>query len=129
MGQELSSPPRYYADDAMHIVQSDDDLMAAFRAGRREAFDELFERYREPVWGYFRRRAGDPARAEELAQDVFVAVLDGARRYEPRGAFRSYLFGIAFRTLGTERRVLRADGPPIDLSAPSSDPTSVMWVR
>jgi len=127
----------------LQTVPTDDELMAAYRAGRRQAFDQLFERYREPVWAYFRRRVGDPARAEELAQDVFVAVLDGAKRYEPRGAFRSYLFGIAFRTLGASRRAARhsndarpdrgrvfrpGEGGDEPTAAPA-DPTAVLWVR
>ena len=34
----------------------DDALMLAFLAGDRTAFDALFDRYREPVWIFFRRR-------------------------------------------------------------------------
>lgn len=78
-------------------MTSDEHLMLEFQRGSREAFTELFERYREPVYGFFRRRLQDSARAEELAQETFLAVLRGVERYEPRSTFRTYLYAIAFR--------------------------------
>jgi RNA polymerase sigma-70 factor, ECF subfamily len=85
-------------------MNSDDQLMLAFQQGSREAFAELFERYREPIYGYFRRRLEHPARAEELAQECFLALLQNVKRYEPRASFRSYLYGIAMHMVSAERR-------------------------
>lgn len=85
-------------------MTSDEDLMGAVQQGRHEAFELLFDRYRSPMWRFFRRRIADAARAEELAQDTFVAVLQGASRYQPRAPFRSYLFAIAYNLLLAERR-------------------------
>ena len=72
-------------------MKRDEDLMLAVRAGDRDAFASLFERYRDAIWRFFRRRVADARVAEELTQDTFVAVLQGAARYEPKAAFRSYL--------------------------------------
>ena len=72
-------------------MTSDEQLMLEFRQGGHDAFAELFHRYREPIYGFFRRRLNDAARAEELAQETFVAVLRSAARYEPRALFRTYL--------------------------------------
>ena len=83
---------------------SDEDLMAAVRGGDRDAFGELFDRYQERIWRFFRRRLADRTAAEELTQETFLAVLQGAARYEPRAPFRSYLFGIAFNLLAAARR-------------------------
>src|SRR5262245_46112561 len=85
-------------------MSSDEDLFAEVKRGTGAAFEALFERYREPIWRFFRRRTPDAARAEELAQDTFVAMLDGAARYDGRGTFRSYLFGTAYRVLLADRR-------------------------
>lgn len=106
--------------------------MLDVQRGVRDAFVELFERYREPVWRYFRRRLTDAGRAEELAQDVFVAVLQGTERYEPRAPFRSYLFAIAFNLLQAERRrVLNRPVEPLEIDPPTDpvDPDTAMWVR
>jgi RNA polymerase sigma-70 factor, ECF subfamily len=83
---------------------TDDDLMRTVAAGDREAFATLFDRYREPIWRFFRRRVAEWSAAEELTQETFLAVLQRAARYEPRAAFRSYLFGIAFNLLAAARR-------------------------
>jgi RNA polymerase sigma-70 factor (ECF subfamily) len=113
---------------------SDEDLLLAFQRGDRPAFDELFERYRQPIWGFFRRRLAEPADAEELAQETFLAVLKATRRYEPRASFRSYLFGIAFNLLSASRRKAQRRGdvsaPDLDaVPAATTDPAAVVWVR
>jgi RNA polymerase sigma-70 factor, ECF subfamily len=114
-------------------VTSDEELMDEIRRGARAAFETLFGRYREPIWRFFRRRVPDAGRAEELAQDVFVALLDGAARYERQGPFRSYLFGIAYNVLQADRRkaVHRATDP-LDADPPGpdfADPDRGIWVR
>jgi RNA polymerase sigma-70 factor, ECF subfamily len=83
---------------------SDEQLMASFCRGSTEAFSELFTRYKQPLFGFFRRRLGDPAYAEELTQETFLAVLRGASRYEPRALFRTYLYAIGFKILRAHRR-------------------------
>jgi len=106
--------------------------MLEVRNGSRAAFETLFARYREPVWRFFRRREADAARAEELAQDTFVGVLEGARRYQGRGTFRSYLFGAAYNVLLADRR-RHAQRPSVPLetdpAADAGDPDAAIWVR
>src|SRR5258707_621598 len=62
---------------------SDEALMLEFQRGSREAFEELFARYREPLFGFFRRRLENRERAEDLAQETFLAVIRAVTRYEP----------------------------------------------
>jgi RNA polymerase sigma-70 factor (ECF subfamily) len=85
-------------------MTSDEALMLEFQQGSSDAFTELFRRYREPIYGYFRRRLQDQPRAEELAQETFLAILKSAERYEPRALFRTYLYGIAVKMVWAERR-------------------------
>ena len=114
-------------------MTSDEELMDEIRRGSRAAFETLFGRYREPIWRFFRRRTPDAGRAEELAQDTFVAVLDGAARYERRGPFRSYLFGIAYNVLLADRRkAAHRATDPLDVEPPGpdvADPDRGIWVR
>jgi RNA polymerase sigma factor (sigma-70 family) len=84
--------------------RSDEALMAAFQQGSPDAFDPLFERYKQPMFGFFWRRVSDRALAEELTQDTFLAVIRAARRYRPEAAFRTYLYAIAFKILHAYRR-------------------------
>ena len=85
-------------------ADSDEQLMLAFAGGSAEAFSELFSRYKQPVFGFFRRRVADPAQAEELTQETFLAVLRASLRYEPRALFRTYLYAVSFRILRAYRR-------------------------
>jgi RNA polymerase sigma-70 factor, ECF subfamily len=112
---------------------TDEQLIVEARGGSREAFEALFERYRRPIWQFFRRRTADAGRAEELVQDTFVALIEGATRYEPRAAFRSYLFGIAYNVLQAERRKAeRRRAGPLDVDPPqgsTGNPDASLWVR
>jgi RNA polymerase sigma-70 factor (ECF subfamily) len=114
-------------------VKSDEQMIEEIRHGSRTAFETLFARYREPVWRFFRRRTRRADLAEELAQDTFVAVLEGAGRYAQRGSFRSYLFGIAYNVLlAHHRKAAHEATDPVHVECPeqvSFDPASGIWVR
>jgi RNA polymerase sigma-70 factor, ECF subfamily len=84
--------------------ESDEQLMLAFSQGSSEAFNELFARYKQPLFGFFRRRVNDPVHAEELTQETFLAILRAGPRYEPRALFRTYLYAIGFKILRAYRR-------------------------
>jgi len=60
-----------YSDEVISTIQTDEQLMVVFSRGSTEAFSELFSRYKQPVFGFFRRRVPDPAQAEELAQETY----------------------------------------------------------
>jgi RNA polymerase sigma-70 factor, ECF subfamily len=92
-----------------YSMATDEQLILDFQQGSHEAFNELFLRYRDFVWAYFRRRIVSSAQAEELTQEAFLAVIRAKQRYEPRSTFRSYIFGIAFRLLLAHRRRLASE--------------------
>jgi RNA polymerase sigma-70 factor (ECF subfamily) len=114
---------------------TDEQLMLAFTLGSSDAFNELFRRYKQPMYGFFRRRTIDPSHAEELSQETFFALLRAAARYEPRALFRTYLYAIAFKILRAHRRksAFRATffGHPKSIPDPAKqDATeSGLWVR
>ena len=133
---ELTSPADSPAKtERQQPVLSDERLMLAFTQGSSEAFTELFQRYKQPVYGFFCRRVPDPANAEELTQETFFALLRAAARYEPRALFRTYLYAIGFKILRAHRRkaAFRAAflGRRNSLPDPSKqDATeSSLWVR
>lgn len=113
-------------------MQTDEELILEFQRGSREAFEELFERYREPIYGFFRRRLNDAPRAEELTQETFLAVIHGRARYEPRASVRTYLYAIALKQLAAERRRKgRESNNPVPALDPvaDTDRDAVLWVR
>jgi RNA polymerase sigma-70 factor (ECF subfamily) len=70
-------------------------LMVAFQGGDASAFRTLFEKYAPAMVSFCHRFVRDHARAEELAQDVFLKLHAAARRYEPSARFKTYLYRIA----------------------------------
>ena len=83
---------------------ADEQLMAEFSRGSMDAFGQLFSRYKQPLYGFFRRRLGDPAQAEELTQETFLVILRRSSGYEPRASFRTYLYAVGFNLLRAHRR-------------------------
>ena len=83
---------------------SDEHLMLAFSQGSADAFSELFSRYKQPLFGFFRRRLADASHAEELTQETFLVLLRSASRYQPRALFRTYLYAIGFKILRGHQR-------------------------
>src|SRR5580698_1083616 len=83
---------------------SDEQLMLSFSQGSADAFSELYSRYKQPLFGFFRRRLADASHAEELTQETFLILLRSASRYQPRALFRTYLYSIAFNILRAHRR-------------------------
>jgi len=113
-------------------MNSDEVLMLEFQRGSRTAFEELYSRYRGPLYGFFRRRLDNPQRAEDLAQETFLVVIRGASRYEPRALVRTYLYGIALKLLSSERRKPYVGAPTEDEAAEPSVPGTQLtglWVR
>ena len=113
-------------------MKSDEQLMLEFQAGLPSAFEELFERYRNPVYGFFRRRLNNASRAEELAQETFLVILRGTEQYEAQAKFRTYVYAIALKQLWSERRrEIRAGKFAADSAKPpqESDPSTGLWIR
>lgn len=73
-----------------------EELMARMAEGDREAFALLYRRYRPDVYRFAAHCCGSVAQAEDILQDVFVAVIQHAARYRPeRSAVLPWILGIA----------------------------------
>jgi RNA polymerase sigma-70 factor (ECF subfamily) len=70
-------------------------LMLAFQEGDESAFRALFEKHADAMVAFCHRFVHDAARAEELAQDVFLKLHRAAGRYRPEARFRTFLYRIA----------------------------------
>src|SRR5882672_9503420 len=112
----------------MKPTTSDEALMLDFQRGSRDAFDELFARYRDPLHGFFRRRLQTAERADDLTQETFLAVIRATARYEPRSLVRTYLYGIALKLLAVERRQ-QARSAPLAAAAHEPAPDTALWVQ
>src|SRR5712691_1240702 len=74
----------------------DDEVISRIAAGDREAFALLYRRYRADVYRFAAHVSGSPAVADDVVQDVFVAVIEGASGYRAdRSGVLPWLLGIA----------------------------------
>jgi len=74
----------------------DDDLLLAIRSGDEQAFVSLYRKRQGSIYRFALHMTGEPSLAEDVTQDVFLALIRDEWSYDPeRGALASYLFGIA----------------------------------
>lgn len=73
----------------------DEDLMLEHGLGNEAAFEELVRRFNRPVFNYIYRMVQNRHVAEELSQEVFMALVKNAGRYTPTAKFSTYLYTIA----------------------------------
>jgi RNA polymerase sigma factor (sigma-70 family) len=71
---------------------SDADLVRRLATGDETAMEQLYDRYSRPVFSLARRITGEAVFAEEVVQEVFLALWRDPAKYDPaRGAFASWL--------------------------------------
>jgi len=85
-----------------HPRRGDDADLPAVRAAQadRSAFEVLYRRYLDRVYGYAFYQLGDHHDAEDATERIFLAALRGIGEYSDRGStFRAWLFRIAHNTV------------------------------
>lgn len=106
---------------------TDEELMRQLAAGRQEALGPLYGRYAGRLFA-LAAQSLDRATAEEIVQEVFLAVWRHAAAFAPaRGTFKAWVFQIAhYRILNELRRRSRQpqleDDPEGGRMAQSPDP-------
>ena len=85
--------------------RDESNLIRRVAAGDAAAFRDLYRRYHRRVFAYVSRITRRPDRAEEVVDDVLLAVWRGAERFDERSKPSSWILGIAYRqALKTLRR-------------------------
>lgn len=96
--------------------------------GEKPRFDELFRRHAAYIGRLCVRLVGDPAEAEDIVQDTFVAAIRGAHTLEDLSGVRSWLTKIAVREcirrmrLRRARRFIGLDSTDAKISMPGASP-------
>ncbi len=103
----------------------DDDKGVSADPEPTEAPQRLLELYDDAlpiVYGYFVRRCGDQATAEDLTSETFLAAMDAARRSAPPPLAVPWLLGVARHKLADHyrRRSTRSAVPVADVPEPEA---------
>lgn len=81
---------------AQYSAQTDDELLFRLRNGDEQAFSVLYRRRQGAIYRFALHMSGSPSAAEDITQEVFLALLRGDCGYDrERGTLSGYLFGIA----------------------------------
>ena len=92
---------------------SDFALLQGWRDGDEGAGRELFSRYFDSVYRFFRNKVDDAA--EDLTQQTFMGLVQGRDRFRGDASFRTYIFMIARKRLYSFlRKSQRADEQGIE---------------
>ena len=83
---------------------SDESLMRQVALGESAAISVLMRRYAGPLLTFIQRTVGHQNRAEDLFQEVFLAVWVWRGRYSYPRPFRPWLFGIAMNKCRADMR-------------------------
>lgn len=81
--------------DCLLASQSDQHLLLSVARGDVDAFDELYQRYESGLYDYILSLVQEPAVAEDLLQEVFFSVWNGAHRFRGLSQVKTWLFHIA----------------------------------
>jgi RNA polymerase sigma-70 factor (ECF subfamily) len=69
--------------------------IADAKAGDKDAFANLVEKYQKPVYSVCYRMLGTPTAAEDAAQEAFIRAYQALERYDPTRSFATWLLSIA----------------------------------
>lgn len=75
--------------------RSDEDLMAAYKAGEVVAYRVLVERHHGPVYRFCLRALRSPEAAADATQEVFLRVVKHAPSWECKAKFTTWLYTLA----------------------------------
>jgi RNA polymerase sigma-70 factor (ECF subfamily) len=92
-----SGPSSDSANEAVGRIPapaSDEQLLMQIASGEERALAELYQRHGKPLYNYLLRLVHVPAVAEDLLQEVFVAVWQGAHRFKGHAKVTTWLYRI-----------------------------------
>ena len=108
----------------MPTAGNESELVRRAREGDETAFAALVDRYAKPVLNFIWRLTGNPAEAEDVAQDSFVRAWQRLNSFrEKEAAFSTWLFQIA-RNAAIDRLRARARRPETPLDQIAYEPAS-----
>ncbi len=89
---------------------TDEELLIRLRRGDEAAFLALYRKKQGSLYRFALQMSGSPVTAEDITQEVFLALLRGECGFNPeRGTLSGYLFGIARKLALRQMERGRAD--------------------
>lgn len=88
----------------MRMTVSDETLATAAAGGDRSAFSALLSRHYDRLFAFAMRLTGDRAEAEDLTQDICLAMPAKLRSFRAEARFTTWLYRVAVNAAHDRRR-------------------------
>ncbi len=98
-------------------MDTDLELLEAWRQGDRDAGSQLFERHFDSICRFFANKVDRDV--DDLVQRTFAACVEGKERFRGQSTFRTYLFGVAHNVLRSGIRKRQRERERFDLGVSS----------
>lgn len=101
---------------------ADEELLERFRSGSARAFEELMRRHQRPLYHFILRSVRHPQTAEEIHQDAWMRILEGAADFQRASKFTTWAYTVA-RNLCIDhaRKAVLRRHPSLDQPSLSSE--------
>ncbi len=77
----------------------DQELVEKLQRGDLEAFDQIFKKYGDKLFGFSLKYLKSKEETEELVQDVFLKIWENKKKIKKEFSLKSYLFTIAYHNI------------------------------
>jgi RNA polymerase sigma-70 factor (ECF subfamily) len=89
------------------IVPDGGQLLLQLKQGDRTAFDEIFNRFADPIHTYIRLRLNGSEEADDVLQEVFIRLWQKRQSINIHSSFRNYLYTIVQHCISDHHRAAR----------------------
>jgi RNA polymerase sigma-70 factor (ECF subfamily) len=96
----------------------DELLKLRFRAGRIDALQRIYEKYRDYLLTLAMALLNDGATAEDVVHDVFISFAQSGSRFRLHGSLRAYLATCVVNRIRDLMRARKRQGVNVDEEAP-----------
>jgi len=101
--------------------QEQETEVAPLPRGDEEAFQEIYELYRERIWALVVYSIGDSLQAQDILQAIFLKVFRGLRSFKRQSSFFTWIYRIALNECRNHQRRRRARHVPLEAIIGSRD--------
>ena len=83
------------------------ELLTYLKQGDRIAFDEVFNRFADPIHTYIKMRLNGSEEADDVLQEVFIRLWNKRQSIVIHTSFRNYIYTIAQNCISDHHRVAK----------------------
>lgn len=102
-------------------VEALEEAIERCRKGDPDALEPIYRQYKELVFRICYRIAGDPARAADWSQEIFIRVFQKIRSYDLKAKFSTWLYRVTMNYCLDQIKSVRKEVPLEVIRHPAAD--------